>query len=253
MRLLILGGSSEASGLAKALAADTRFEALLSLAGRTSAPRSQPIPVRTGGFGGAEGLAHFLRDENIDLLIDATHPFAARMSCNAIAAAAETGVPFIAVERPPWMRGEDDLWVEVPDVPCAVAALGPAPRIVFSAIGSLLLRDFEAAPQHRYVVRLIDRPARLPDLPRLTLIQAQGPFTAAGDAGIFREHGVDVVIAKNSGGGATVSKIEAARMLHLPVMMVSRPSIPARPRAATVEDALTWLDTHYRRSMERGV
>jgi precorrin-6A/cobalt-precorrin-6A reductase len=244
MRILLLGGSTEASALARLLAADGRFATTLSFAGRTAAPRAQPVATRNGGFGGVEGLVRYLQDERIDALVDATHPFAAQMSRNAIEAAAATGTPLLAVERPAWQPQPGDNWTLAPDMAAAVQAIGPAQRKVFSGIGSLALAELQAAPQHIYVIRLIDLPKGPLDLPNIVFIQARGPFTAEDDLRLFREHGIEVVLAKNSGGDATVSKIEAARALGLPVMMVRRPLIPPRPTVATAEDAMVWLAQH---------
>ena len=241
MRILLLGGSTEASALARLLAADGRFETTLSFAGRTASPRAQPVATRSGGFGGVEGLVRYLREERIDVLVDATHPFAAQMSRNAIEAASATGTPLLAVERPAWQPQPGDNWTLAPDMAAAVQAIGPAPRKVFSGIGSLALTELQAAPQHTYVIRLIDLPKGALALPNIVFIQARGPFTAEDDIRLFREHGIEVVLAKNSGGDATVSKIEAARALGLPVMMVQRPFIPPRPAVAAAEEAMAWL------------
>jgi precorrin-6A/cobalt-precorrin-6A reductase len=253
MRILLLGGSTEASALASALASDPRFEAILSLAGRTRQPRLQPVPVRTGGFGGVDGLASFLLENGIDLVIDATHPFASQMSGNAIKAGKITGTPLLAIERPAWVQRDGDNWIEAPTVASAVQAIGPDARNVFCAIGSLALANLECAPHHTYLIRVIDKPASPPKLPNITILQSTGPFTMEGDIQLFREHRIQVVMAKNSGGGATVSKIEAARALHLPIIMVARPLIPPRPTAATTEKALAWLRNHYDNSTLRGV
>jgi len=252
MRILLLGGTTEASALARLLAADKRFEATLSLAGRTAAPRAQPIAVRSGGFGGVEGLVRYLRDERIDILIDATHPFAAQMSRNAIAAASIAGTPLLAVERPAWERQPGDDWIEVPDMASAVAALGANPRMVFS-VGSLAIRELLAAPQHTYIVRLIDMPAMSSDLPNVVFVQGRGPFAAEDDIRLFQHHRIQVVLAKNSGGHATASKIQAARALKLPVIMVQRPFVPPRPTVPAAEYAMIWLARHHRSSMLRGV
>jgi precorrin-6A/cobalt-precorrin-6A reductase len=163
------------------------------------------------------------------------------------------GVPLLAVERPAWQKQPGDSWTEVPDMASAVAALGPQPRIVFSGIGSLALADLKAAPQHTYVIRLIDVPAAPLGLPRIALIQARGPFIAGDDIRLFLEHRIEVILAKNSGGGATMSKIEAARALALPVIMIERPYIAPRPIVATAEEAMAWLSAHYQSSMARGV
>ncbi len=234
------------------LAPDKRFEATLSLAGRTAMPRAQPIAVRSGGFGGVEGLARYLRDERIDVLADATHPFAAQISRNAIEAASLTATPLLAVERPVWERQPGDNWIEVPDMASAVAALGPKPRRVFS-VGSLVLSELDAAPHHTYVVRLIDKPAIFDGLRNIVLISARGPFSAEEDIRLFERHRIDVVLAKNSGGHATASKIQAARALKLPVIMVERPFVPPRTTVPAAEYAMIWLARHYDGSMLRGV
>ncbi|MGO8954170.1 MAG: cobalt-precorrin-6A reductase [Rhodomicrobium sp.] len=252
MRLLLLGGSTEASALAKLLAADRRFEATLSLAGRPATPRAQPIAVRTGGFGGVEGLVRYLREERIDVLIDATHPFAAQMSRNAIAAASIAGTPLLAVERPAWERQPGDSWTIVPDMASAVAALGEKPRIVFT-VGSLAVPELLAAPQHTYIVRLIDMPAMASGLPNIKFVQGRGPFTAGDDIRLFRCRRIEVVLAKNSGGHATASKIQAARALKLPVIMVERPFVPPRSAVPAAEYAMIWLIRQHKCSMPRGV
>ena len=253
MRVLILGGSSEASALAGLLASNPAFEITLSLAGRTANPRPQPVPTRSGGFGGSAGLARFLEENGIDAILDATHPFASQMSRNAIEAAEATGTPLLAVERPTWRPTSQDNWTEVTDTAAAVAALGDASRTVFCGIGRLALGELAKAPQHRYVIRLIDAPEQPLGLPRVTVIQATGPFTSEGDMALFRDHGVEVILAKNSGGSATISKIEAARTLGLPVIMVSRPFIPPRPTVETPALAIDWLNRLQTGAIERGV
>jgi precorrin-6A/cobalt-precorrin-6A reductase len=252
MRVLLLGGSAEASSLAKQLAGDSRFSTTISLAGRTAAPRAQPLPTRIGGFGGISGLVDYLTRNRIDVLVDATHPFAAQMSRNAVEACALTRTPLLALERPAWQANPGDNWVTAASLPATVAALARAPRIVFCGIGRLALADLRAAPQHHYIIRLIDAPAEPLDLPRVTIVQARGPFKLDEDLRLFQNHGVEAVLAKNSGGEATVSKIEAARQLGLPVFMAERPFIPARPIVPTVEQAFRWLE-HQLSSMARGV
>src|SRR5258706_3765095 len=174
MRILLLGGSTEASALASALATDPRFEAILSLAGRTRQPRLQPVPVRTGGFGGVDGLASFLLENGIDLVIDATHPFASQMSGNAIKAGKITGTPLLAIERPAWVQRDADNGIEAPTVASAVQAIGPDARNVFCAIGSLALANLECAPHHTYLIRVIDKPASPPKLPNIHDLQSTG-------------------------------------------------------------------------------
>lgn len=246
LKVLILGGTTEASALARALADDSRFDAVLSLAGRTRAPRTPPIPFRIGGFGGAEGLAAHLRREAIAALVDATHPFAAQMSRNAAGAAALAGVPLLAVCRPAWQPAAGDRWVPVADMAAAVAALGPAPRRVFLTIGQKELAPFQAAPQHAYLIRSVDAPD-LEALPPLAeVITARGPFAEADERRLLRDKRIDVIVTKNSGGAATEAKLPAARALGLPVIMVERPARPDVETVASVEDALAWLERLHR-------
>jgi precorrin-6A/cobalt-precorrin-6A reductase len=237
MRVLILGGTTEASEIARALVGDARFAAVLSLAGRTRAPVAPPIPWRVGGFGGAEGLAAYLRDEGIAALIDATHPFAARMKVNAAQAAAMTGISRVAVLRPGWQARDGDRWTEVADMTQAFAALGPERRRVFLAIGRQELAAF--GPPHAYLIRSVDPPGTLP--PDATVITARGPFTLDAEHDLLVAHRIEVLVTKNSGGDATAAKLAAARALGLPVVMVARPAPPEPPVVGDAAGALDWL------------
>jgi precorrin-6A/cobalt-precorrin-6A reductase len=241
-RILILGGTTEARGLAERLAERRDLAVTLSLAGRTANPAAQPVPVRIGGFGGAEGLAQHLTAERIDALIDATHPYAAIMSANAAQAAASTGVPLLALRRPPWTPVAGDRWIDAENTRAAVAALGGVPRCVFLALGRKDLAPFEKAPQHRYLVRSVD-PVEPPlAVPNASYVTARGPFTEADDRTLLAAHGIEIVVAKNSGGSATYSKIAAARSLGLAVILLRRPRLPQVPAVATIADALAWID-----------
>ncbi|WP_460447890.1 cobalt-precorrin-6A reductase [Alsobacter sp. SYSU BS001988] len=244
MRVMVLGGTTEASALARRLAGRPDIDAVLSLAGRTSAPAAAPLRTRVGGFGGPAGLADVLRRDGFDAVVDATHPFAAQMSRHAALACAETGTPLVVLTRPAWTPGEGDRWIEVPDMEQAVEALGPEPRTVFLTVGRLSLPAFAAAPQHRYVVRSIDPPDGLERLPRRELVLARGPFGVADEEELMRRTGVDMVVTKNSGGGATSAKLEAARRLGIPVVMVARPPAPDVPRLHDVEAVMAWLEAH---------
>ncbi|GAB4382717.1 cobalt-precorrin-6A reductase [Albidovulum sp.] len=239
-RVLLLGGTSEASQLARELAA-RRVDAIFSYAGRTAAPLPQPLPTRTGGFGGSEGLARFLRAEAISHVVDATHPFAAQMSRNALAACAAAGVPLCAFERAPWTAGPGDDWRHVPDIPAAVAALPESPARVFLAIGRQTLAPFAARPQHHYLLRLVDPPAGPLPLPDVAVVIARGPFTRAADEALLAAHGIGLVVAKNAGGAGARAKLDAARALGLPVILIDRPALPPRRIARTVGEVLDFL------------
>jgi precorrin-6A/cobalt-precorrin-6A reductase len=251
LRVLILGGTTEANQLVAMLANDARFDAVLSYAGRTERPTPPPIPWRVGGFGGVDGLTNYLRDENIARVVDATHPFAAQMSAHAIAACAIANVPLLALERLPWQRLPRDRWIQVDDFTAAAEALGPSPRRVFLGIGRMQLAPFASHPQHFYLVRLVDPPRAPLPLPA-ELIVARGPFDLAGDRVMLADHRIDIVVARDAGGDGAFAKIEAARALGLPVVMVRRPSIPARDKVETVGEVLRWLG-HDFAPTERGV
>lgn len=232
----------EARALAKALAPRTDFSAVVSLAGRTARPLAHAVPMRTGGFGGVQGLVAWLARHRIAALIDATHPYAARISVNAAAAASITGIPLLALRRPAWTAVPGDRWTEAADAAEAAAALGIAPRRVFLALGRQELRAFEAAPQHDYLIRSVDPVHPPPALPRARYMTARGPFEAEAEAAMLVAHGIDAMIAKNSGGTATYGKIAAARSLGIPVFLLRRPVLPRVPEAAAAEAVLSWLD-----------
>jgi len=250
MKLLILGGTTEATELGQALAGDARFDATLSFAGRTQRPLAQAIPTRTGGFGGIEGLAAYLRDHAIDALIDATHPFAAQMTAHAVAAAQQTGVPLLVVLRPAWVPGPGDQWTMVPTMQAAAAALGPVPRRVLLTIGQKDLAPFTAAPWHDYLTRSIEPPSV--SLPQVRFIAARGPFVLDDERHLLQAERIEVIVTKNSGGGATDAKLEAARQRNLPVVMVARPPAPDAETVPDAASALAWLARRHAAS-PRGV
>ena len=239
-RLLILGGTREASDLARAVA-DAGIDAVLSYAGRVARPAAQPVPVRVGGFGGAEGLAAYLRAEGITRLIDATHPFAAQMSHNAVAAAAAADIPLAALTRPAWTPQPGDRWHHVPDIAGAVDALTGPSRRVMLAVGRMHLDAFATQPQHHYLLRLVDPPETPPPLPEQTVTVSRGPFTVAEDTALMRGHGIEIVVAKNAGGAGARAKLDAARALGLEVIMIDRPALPQRRELGSVGEAMRWL------------
>jgi precorrin-6A/cobalt-precorrin-6A reductase len=251
--ILVLGGTTEARALARALAVRPHVSVTLSLAGRTKEPAPQGVPVRIGGFGGPEGLAHYLKSASIDILVDATHPYAAQISVNAARAAAATNIAFVALRRPPWQRVAGDRWVEVHDIEEAMQALGKTPRRVFLALGRKQLAQFEAAPQHSYLIRSVEPPDPSPALPNATYIAQRGPFLEADERALLLQHGIEVIVARNSGGEAAYGKIGAARALGLPVILVSRPPLPQVSALATVEEAIVAVDHALTISSARGV
>jgi len=238
--VLLLGGTTEASRLARALA-DARMDAVFSYAGRTDAPVAQPLPMRVGGFGGVEGLADYLTREGITHVVDATHPFAAQMSRNAIAACAQTATPLIALERAPWQAQAGDDWRHVADIAAAVAALPDDPARIFLAIGKQTLAPFAAKAQHHYLLRLVDPPDVPPPLPQATVVIDRGPFDAAADTALLRDHAITHIVAKNAGGAGAEAKLIAARALRLPVILIDRPALPPRRVVATVDGVMAWI------------
>ncbi len=242
MRLLILGGTTEASALARHIAGRSDLEAVLSRAGRKRNPVAPPFPYRTGGFGGVAGLKSYLADSRTDAVIDATHPFAAQMSLHAAEACRDLKLPLVQFTRPPWRPAEGDRWLAVPDMEAAAEALGTAPRRVLLTVGGLQLAAFAAAPQHHYVVRTIDPPEAAGSLPDHRLILARGPFALEAEIALMRDERIDVLVTKNSGGGATEAKLEAARRLGIEVVIVERPQTAGVPALESLDAAMGWIE-----------
>ncbi|HXP75373.1 MAG TPA: cobalt-precorrin-6A reductase [Stellaceae bacterium] len=243
-RLLILGGTAEAAALARGAAErfGRRLEMTTALAGRTEQPGPLPGRVRIGGFGGADGLAAYLTEARVDLLIDATHPFADRIARHARLAADRAGVPHLVLERPPWRRHPLDRWIEVEDVPGAAAAVGRVGRRCFLTVGAGELGAFAPLSHVHFIVRLIDPPRHPLPLVSHEVVLGRGPFSLAGERELLRRHGIDVLAAKASGGAATEAKLIAAREASLPVVMLRRPKPEPGPRVDGVEAALAWLE-----------
>lgn len=219
--------------------ANAGLDAVFSYAGRTAAPAAQPLPTRIGGFGGAEGLSAYLRAENISHVIDATHPFAAQMSRNAIAACGPSGVALIGLQRAAWVAGADDNWTHVSDIAAAVAALPDRNARVFLAIGKQNLAPFAAKALH-YLLRLVDAPEDRP-LPGCTVVIARGPFDAAADQALLVEQKITHIVAKNAGGSGAEAKLIAARALSLPVILIDRPALPERQVVSSTAEVMRWL------------
>jgi precorrin-6A/cobalt-precorrin-6A reductase len=249
--ILILGGTTEARELGELLAGRADLAATLSLAGRTRSPAAQAIPIRTGGFGGIDGLVRYLHERQVRAVIDATHPYAAQISAHAFAAAGKTRTPLLTLSRPPWLPIAGDRWTEVDDVEAAVQTLGEAPRRVFLALGRQEVAPFLQAPQHHYLIRSIEPISVMP--PSAHHLLQRGPFDAGAERELLRKHAIDVVVSKNSGGAATYGKIAAARELEIPVILVRRPPAIDAPCVARANQALAWLDHVLAVPADRGV
>ncbi len=241
MKALILGGTTEATALARLLVGHPAIDATVSLAGRTKQPVLPPLPTRIGGFGGVDGLVEHLVGNSIQAVVDATHPFADQISANAAAACARAGVPLLVLTRKPWVPGPGDRWIGVPDMAAAAEALRPLGDTVFLTIGRQEVAVFETAPDKTYLIRAVDPPEPAPTL-RHTLILDRGPFTLEGELALLDAHRVDVIVSKNSGGTATEAKLEAARRRGIPVVMVERPRGNDVPEVHDAPAALRWLE-----------
>lgn len=238
--LLILGGTSEAASLALALSSDEQLHVITSLAGRTTEPRSLPGEIRVGGFGGVEGLSQFLKERAIDLVIDATHPFAKQMSWHAHLACRDLAVPRLLLTRPQWKRCDGDRWHEVPDINSAAICVGNFGRNVFLTSGQRDLEAFADLDDLWFLIRTVE-PIKGKVPKQIFWLQARGPFTEASEIELMTKHRIDVLVTKASGGEATYGKIAAARRLRLPVIMIGRPDLPQGPMVDSIGDAQTWL------------
>lgn len=238
MRALILGGTAEARALAKRLVGEGWF-VTSSLAGRVSNPKLPAGNVRIGGFGGPAGLTRWLIADATEVIIDATHPYAERISESAAEAARATGLPLVALHRPAWERQPGDNWIEVSSMQEAADIVADRFYSPFLTIGRQQLAPFADDANGRYLIRCVEQPA--PPLPKnRKIILNRGPYDVAAERKLMRDYAVDCVVTKNSGGAATYAKIEAARDLKKPVVIVQRPQLPGADIATfatTVDEA----------------
>jgi precorrin-6A/cobalt-precorrin-6A reductase len=235
----ILGGTGEARRLAAELYGRPGLRVISTLAGRVREPRLPVGEIAIGGFGGPEGLAGWLREQRVDALVDATHPFAERISASAATAASLVSVPILLLRRPGWTAGDGDHWHWVGSLDEAAAALGG--RRVFLTTGRQGLAAF-ARCREWFLVRCVDPPD--PPVPaRMRLLLSRGPYTVDGELELMRDNDVGVLVTKDSGGELTAAKLTAARRLGIPVIIVRRPAPPEVPSVATVGEAVSWLDS----------
>jgi precorrin-6A/cobalt-precorrin-6A reductase len=241
MRVLILGGTGEATELAARVAIIPGIEAIASLAGRTREPSVPSGNVRIGGFGGMVGLVAYLRQMQIDVLIDATHPFANQISFNAAAAATEVGIPRLMLIRPAWEKIKGDRWIEVDSNTSAAAVLENEAKRVFLTVGRQELAAFAHLKDIWFLMRMIDPPGEDALVPPGVILCDRGPFALNNEKEILIQHNIDTIVSKNSGGDATYAKIIAARDLGVQVVIVNRPAIPAGEQVTDIDSAVTWL------------
>ena len=241
INLLILAGTIEATRLAKKIS-DVGINAVLSYAGRVERLKPQPLPKRIGGFGGVAGLCNYIEASAITHVIDATHPFANQMSRNAVDACKHLKVPLLALTRPPWIAQRGDFWIHMDSIDAVVDWLKIPARRVMLAVGRMHIHEFALQPQHFYLLRLVDPPAY--DIPLLDFesIISRGPFTKEDDIALLQNYKIELLVSKNSGGTGARSKIDAARSLGLPVIMINRPELNReRQEVKDVSEVLHWL------------
>lgn len=239
-KLLILGGTGDAAKFIAQAAELPGVELVSSLAGRTPKPNMPTVgQVRIGGFGGEAGLLEFLRREQIDVLIDVTHPFAAQISWNAANAAKAHGIPHLLVNRPGWEPQPDDRWIETPTHEAAADLLPGLAKWVFLTIGRQELAAFAHLPDLWFLMRMITPPD--PPIPVGEVILQQGPFSVEAEIELMQRYGIAAIVSKNSGGNATYAKIIAARELAIPVVMIPRPMLPETAIVNSIDAALDWL------------
>ena len=248
--ILILGGTQDARELTIALCASDvarRMRVISSLAGRTASPLIPPGEVRVGGFGGVDGLITYLQRESVAAVVDATHPFAAQMSANAATACALTRVPLARVERPAWRARAGDRFIAVANIDAAASRAAEVGRRIFVTVGRRDLAPFARLVDRFVLVRSIEAPdSEL--LPRDgAVVLSRGPFAFDDELALLRTYAIDCIVAKNSGGDATSAKLDAARALGIPVVMITRPETdPATPVCGDVVSAAAWIRTTLR-------
>lgn len=243
-RVLILGGTGEAIAIARMLHSEMadQIEVISALAGVTLSPAPIPGTVRIGGFGGVDGLVEYVQAERIDVLIDATHPFAAQMAGQVHAAAERSSTPRLKIIRSMWRRDPRDCWIEVPDLTAAAATI---PRLearrVFLTVGGRSLQAFKDMPDVWFLARMTDAPPSPPPLANADYVIARGPFQTDAEIALMQAHAIDLLVAKASGGAATEAKILAARALGILTVIIRRPPAPRGDAVADAEGALAWL------------
>jgi len=256
-KLLILGGTQEAYELAESLVAEFSPDQLIvisSLAGSTGNPKIPAGEVRIGGFGGLSGLINFLVMEKISMLVNATHPYASQIEKTALAATTELRLPYFRLNRSPWVKLPNDHWIEVLNMEAAANYLIDNKTVfqnelckhkVFLTIGNRGLFFFRKCKKNNFVVRTVDPPKEASSWLEAVFLEERGPFTLENELALFRQNGITILITKNSGGSSTYAKIEAARKLRVPVIMVARPVSSLTGIYPTIDDTTDWITKTY--------
>ncbi len=241
-RVLILGGTGDAFSLAKLLDESGGFDIISSLAGRTRYPVEPPGQVRSGGFGGVAGLVDFLKSASIEAVVDATHPYAARISGNAAKACNASNIPHVQLLRPAWQEKPEDHWVPVETLRNAAAEiLKRGFQRIFLTTGRQELKPFTPIKDRWFLLRMIDPPKNSLGFEQSEIILGRGPFDTDAEVELMKTHRIDAIVTKNSGGTATYGKVEAAQRLKLPVIVIQRPSAAEGNSVTTADQAVKWL------------
>ncbi len=243
-RVLLLGGTADARAIAKRLKNGVSVDVIYSLAGRTKAPILPDLESRSGGFGGSAGLASYLTSHAIDFVIDATHPFAIQMSTNAKKACDQVDIPLLRFDRPAWLATAEDTWTHVETIAAAAQAAPELGRRILLTTGRQELSPFLKQTVCWWLVRVVEANADLPALNNGNYVFGRGPFDKEAELTLLKNHQIDLVISKNSGGLSTYGKIAAARELNLPVIMIDRPAQPLTSTAKTYDEVVNWLVDH---------
>jgi precorrin-6A/cobalt-precorrin-6A reductase len=237
VKVLLLGGTGEARSLAAALTPGVHV--VSSLAGRTTDARLPVGEVRQGGFGGTDGLIRWLRDNAVDAIVDATHPFAATMTEHAVAAGRKVDVPLVVLRRPGWTAAQGDIWHWTESNDAAARLLPTLGLRAFLTIGRQGLDAFVRTGLWT-LARCVDPPEPVPTW--CELILDRGPYDLEGELALMRQHRIDVLVTKDSGGPQTSAKLQAARELGAPVVVISRPPLPAGVEVVdSVDRAVEWV------------
>lgn len=236
MTLLLLAGTGDARRIANGLSG---IDAVASLAGATREPEALGLPTRVGGFGGETGFRHYVAEAGITAVLDATHPYAARITERTAALCAEMGLPYLQFLRPGWTAERGDDWTEIAREEQAAARI-PAGATVFLGTGRQTLSRFANLAGRRVICRQIDPPEAPFPFPGGEFLIGRPPFSVEDEVKLFRRLGVDFLIVKNAGGVASRTKLTAARFLQITVLMIARPPLGDWPRVGSVEDAIDW-------------
>jgi len=240
-RVLILGGTGDAAKLAAIASQLDGVEVISSLAGRTQQPTAPIGSVRVGGFGGEAGLVAYLQEYQVSYLIDATHPFAAQISWNAVAAATKASIPHLMLVRPAWQKESGDCWLEVDRLEAAVTLLENQTGRIFLTIGRQQLAPFARLQHLWFLMRSIDPPDASLPIPQGEMLYDRGPFILEQERKLLTDYNINLIVSKNSGGNATYAKVIAAREMGISIVMVNRPAMPPVTQVSTIDDAIDWL------------